>query len=74
MLLHPWNFLDLQATLERSYLWSGPADHSHAKSQASYPSPLIISCISCMHQGDHATDCAAVHLGFGGPCYTDPKP
>ena len=29
-LFYPRNFLDLQATLKLSYLWSGPTDHSYA--------------------------------------------
>ena len=28
-LFYPWNFVNLQATLKLSYLWSGPTDHSY---------------------------------------------
>ena len=33
-LFYSWNFLDLQATLKLPYLWSGPTDHSYARSAA----------------------------------------
>ena len=35
-LSYPRNFLDLQATLKLSYLWSGPTDHSCSKLAAAF--------------------------------------